>query len=359
MKNKYTLFVSAGGTGGHILPGLSIYQLLKKDQHCVKFICRKKDYNFIDDLKSIKKDLIFFSGFGFRRKIDFRNILFFYHLVLNVWRSFFIFLKFHPDAVISMGGYITFPVLLVGWLFHKPFFICEQNSYPGIVNRVFGNKAGKVFINFNYSKKFFKNPRVTGNPIRSELKEKISLKQAYDFFKFKKKRKVLLVMGGSQGALKINMIFENIIHKLDKYNIIWLVGKSNYSRFKKNKNANVRVFSYLKEMNFAYTIADLAICRAGAMTISELSFFGVPALFIPLPTASGNHQYLNAETIFKIGGGDMIVEKNLNHRILLDKVRYLMEKEILLKKYKNNIKKFYREDSEDKIVKEIYLMLKT
>ncbi len=355
---KYKLLISAGGTGGHILPGLSIYDLLKTDNHEVKFICRKADYDFIEDLKNIKHDLIFFSGIGLRRRLSLRNVLFAYHLMMNFIRSLILFLTFYPDAIICLGGYITFPVLFVSYIFKIPFFLCEQNSYPGIVNRIFGPNAKKVFVNFKYSTKFFKNSIVTGNPIPKKLKEKISITQAYKFFNFNKKRKVLLVMGGSQGALRINQVFEKIIPKLNKYNIIWLVGKNNYSQFKKyQKQINTRVLGYLKETIYAFKIADVSVSRAGAMSISELAFFGIPAIFIPLPHAAENHQYINAYAIVKLGGGQIVEEKFLNEEILFQKINELLSNTSVLQKYKKNIRKFYQENSEKKIVNEIYKVL--
>lgn len=355
---RYKLLISAAGTGGHILPGLSIYDLLKTDNHEVRFICRKADYNFIEDLKNIKNDLIFFPGTGLRRRLSLRNILFAYYLMINFIRSFILFLTFYPDAIICMGGYITFPVLFVSCIFKIPFFLCEQNSYPGIVNRIFGSYAQGVFVNFKYSTKFFKNSMVTGNPIPKKLKEEVSINQAYKFFSFKKKRKVLLVMGGSQGALKINRVFERILPKLNKYNIIWLVGKNNYSQFKKyQEQINIRIFGYLKETIYAFKIADAAVSRAGAMSISEQAFFGIPTIFIPLPHAAENHQYINAQTIVKIGGGQIIEEKNLNKQILFQKIDELLSNTSALQKYKKNIKKFYQGNSEEKIVNEIYKVL--
>ncbi len=359
MGKKYKIFITAGGTGGHILPGLSIYNLLKKDKHAVKFICRKKDYEFIADLKKIRKDLIFLSGFGLKRKIDLRNFLFFGYLFLNIIKMFFIFLRFYPSAVIAMGGYITFPVILMSWMFRKPFFLCEQNSYPGMVNRIFGNKAKMNFINFSYSKKFFKRSLITGNPIRQELQQNISQKDAYKFFQFNAKKRVILIMGGSQGALNINNVVKDSISDFKKYNIIWLVGKNNYKNLKKYSGKNVKIFGFFNKMTLAYKAADIAICRAGAMSITELSYFGVPAVFIPLPSAANNHQYLNANTILKLGGSDMILEKNLNKKVLTAKMHEMLDNDVLLKQYKNNIKKFFIEDSAEKIVKQLYLMLNT
>lgn len=359
LKAKKTFFIAAGGTGGHILPGLSIYHRIRSHKHQVKFICREKDYLLIKDLKAIKKDLIFFTGYGLKRSITLKNLIFLYHLCLNIFRSFVIFFRYYPDAVISMGGYITYPVLLMSWLFRRPFFIHEQNSYPGMVNRIFGSKAKKVFVNFPYSKKFFTNSVITGNPIRKELKKKISKKYAMSFFKIKGSGKILLIMGGSQGSLKINQIVEQSLKKLKNYNIIWIVGKRHFHKYKKYNSERIKILSYIKEMAYVYQLSDLAVCRAGAMSITELSYYHVPAVFIPLAHAANNHQYLNAKTIIRMGGAKMIEEKNLTEKSLVDRIRHLFENDVLLKQYKNNIKKFYQENSEDKIVKEIYLMLDT
>ncbi len=355
---RYKLLISAAGTGGHILPGLSIYDILKMDNHEVKFICRKADYNFIEDLQNIKNDLIFFPGTGLRRRLSVRNILFAYYLIVNLIRSFILFFTFYPDAVICMGGYITFPILVISYIFKIPFFLCEQNSYPGIVNRIFGPHAQRVFVNFKYSTKFFQNSMLTGNPIPKKLKEEVSINQAYKFFNFKKNKRVLIVMGGSQGALKINQVFEKIVSKLNKYNIIWLVGKNNYSQFKKyQEQINVRIFGYLKETIYAFKIADASVSRAGAMSISERAFFGIPTIFIPLPHAAENHQYINAQAIKKIGGGQIIEEKYLDEQILFQKIDELLSSASVLLKYKKNIKKFHKENSEERIVDEIYKVL--
>ncbi len=356
---KYKFLITAGGTGGHILPGLSIYNLLKAGNHEVRFICRKKDYSFIEDLKKIKTDILFFPGTGMRRRLALENILFIFHLTVNFIRSLWLFLTFYPDAVIGMGGYLTFPILSASVIFRVPFFLCEQNSYPGIVNRIFRSRARMVFINFEYSAKFFPVCKLTGNPLREQMKKKISLKQAHKFFNFKKKKKVLLIMGGSQGAQKINQAFEKVIPVLDKYNIIWLVGMNNYHLYKRyQRRTNIRIFKYLKEMNYALKTADLAVSRAGAMSISELSFFGLPALFIPLEQASDNHQYINADIIVKLGGGEIIEEKLLNDKRLFKKIEDMTSRRSVLLKYKKKIFGFHHKESEKEIVEEIYNQLK-
>ena len=201
---KMKIIITAGGTGGHILPGISIYEQLTMDEHEIKFICRKQDYILIDNLKKIKKDLIFFQGIGLQRKLNYKNVIFIYYLIWNSIRALFLFWQFAPDSVIAMGGYITFPVLFISRLLNVPFFLCEQNSIPGIVNRIFKKSAAKIFLNYKYSEKYLNtnNYFLAGNPLREEIKIKIDRKKAVKFFKFKESRKVLLIMGGSQGAVK-------------------------------------------------------------------------------------------------------------------------------------------------------------
>ncbi len=346
--------ICAGGTGGHILPGLSIYYELKKNNQKVKFICRKKDMKLIDDLKSIKGDLFFLNGIGLLRSLSFRNIVFFYYMLLNLFKTLIIFIIFSPECIICMGGYITFPVLFISRLLRRSYFICEQNSVPGVVNRIFGQRAQNVFINFSYTKKYFSHYKIVGNPLREEIKNKIDKRHAFQFFHFKEEREVLLIMGGSQGALRINYSISQIFKYLYHYNIIWLVGKAHYSSFKKYHNHRVCVLAYLKEMNYAYSIADVAISRAGATSITELAYYGIPTLFIPLSLATGNHQYRNSSILVHSQAAELLEEKDLYAENLLVKIKEVHQKRNI---YKRNIKEFYREGSEQLIAHNIYQRL--
>lgn len=356
---KMSFIITAGGTGGHILPGLSVYERLRSDKHDVRFICRKKDYLLIDDLKKIRTDLIFLNGIGWQRGISMRsmrNFIFLYFLFVNIVRTFFILLKYSPDAVIGLGGYITFPVLLISRWFKIPCFLCEQNSYPGMVNRIMSRSARRIFLTYDYSRRFLKNRTVivTGNPLRHNISRAIDRKKAYQFFKFRSRKKVLLIMGGSQGAVKINETIRNILDSLKSFNIIWLVGKRSYQEYKKYQSDQIRIIGYFKAMNYAYSIADLAVCRAGAMSITELSYYGIPALFIPLAIAADNHQFINARVLVKTRAAELIEEKKLSPDLLLNRIRKLAGQKAV---YKKNMKKFFIPNSETLIVKGIYKAL--
>lgn len=347
-------FIIAGGTGGHIIPALSVYQAIKKTKNCdAYFICRKKDLQIVEQLKSIKYNILFLPGRGLKRKLVLSNLISLIYVLYGIIISFFWNLKLKPSAILSFGGYLSFPVLTTGMLMRIPMFLFEQNSYPGVVNRIFKNRARIVFVNFRYTRRFFKNSFVVGNPLRETLKQKLSADKCYKFFNFKNKD-VILVMGGSQGALKINQVFSKIVEKLKNFNIIWITGKSHFNKFKsKQMDGRIYITPYLKEMEYAYNITKLAIARAGALTITELAYFGIPAIFVPLPISAENHQLINAKIVQEAGGGIVIEEKNLNPEILFQNISQIFKNRRLLKEMGNNIKRVYIPDSTAKIMKKI------
>lgn len=352
-KGKFV--IAAGGTGGHIFPGLSLYrELVRRDQN-VRFLCRRKDLSLIGDLKQIRRDLVLLGGTGLRRSVHVKNLLFVFFILWNTVRVFIFFLRWKPDAVIGMGGYITFPVLLVSFLFKTPFFLHEQNSHPGRVNRMFGRRARKVFINFSYSSRFFPNSRLSGNPVRESVKERIEKGKAFRFFRFPLSRPVLLVMGGSQGSLRINYAVASVFTYLQKFNIIWIAGKTNYPSFRKFEHENVRVLPYLKEMNYAYSIADAAVSRSGAMSITELALYRIPTLFIPLARSADGHQTVNASLLVRAGAAALLEEKDLKSDIFLERINRLYAGR---NRVRQNMGRFFIQDSEQMIVREALASLR-
>ncbi len=347
------IFVVAGGTGGHIMPALAIYSRLKKEKFSLHFICRKKDIRIVEQIEKIKNDMLFLSGKGIRRDLSFSNFLALLYVIYGILISLYWILKFEPKAVLSFGGYISFPLLFSSKLLGVPYFLFEQNSYPGVVNRIFSRWAAKIFINFVDTKKYFDKGIVVGNPIRDDLLQKVKRKDAFNYFGFNNmKKKVILISGGSQGSLRINEIAARIIEKMRDFNIIWITGSYSYEKFKeKSKKGSIYITSYLNDMVYAYSIADLAIVRAGAMTITELSYFGIPTIFIPLPSAAENHQFINAKIAEKSGGAFVFEEKNLNVNLILEKINMVLKKRSQYVKMKNGMKKLYKPLAVEKIVR--------
>ncbi len=334
--------IVAGGTGGHIIPALAVYELLKEKGYKLKFVCRKKDFYIVEQLKEIEEDTIKLWGRGFPRKLTIKNFFSFLTLILNCFISFFYILLYQPDGILAFGGYITFPWLASALIFHKKIYLFEQNSIPGIVNRIFYKYAEKVFVNFEYTKKFFPSAVVLGNPVKKELQKKMPVKKARESFGFKNKKPVLLVMGGSQGAEVINKTVAQIINEIKNLNILWLTGKRNYPFYKKYASKNVCVIDYTTEMNRVYSASDIAITRAGAMSLTELAYYGIPAILIPLKIATENHQLINAKIYEELGGVYIIEEDNLNKEKLKKMLNQLLKNR---KKMSSQIRRAYKFNS--------------
>ncbi len=354
MANKF--FISAGGTGGHILPALAIYYNLISKKETVKFVCREKDLTLINELRKINSDLLFLNAVGFKRKISGRNFIAVYWIVINIIKTLFWFLKYKPDAVIGMGGYITFPVLFWANILKREIFLFEQNSIPGMVNKLFYKKASCVFINFEYTKKFIPDGILVNNPVRLK---KIKKNSAYKYFGFVKEYPVILISGGSQGARIINETIKDILPELvKKFNIIWLTGKNNYNAYRKYlKLKNVQIKGFLDEMSYAYSIADLVISRAGSMSLTEIIYFEIPSILIPLKIATGNHQYYNAKSLQQRGAAMIIEEKDLSPDMILKSINSIFHNKSNIGKMKRKLKNLYVKNSDRIIVEEIYRRL--
>ena len=349
-----TIFIVAGGTGGHILPACELYSEMKKRKYLLKFICRKKDLKLINELNKIKKDILFLNLRGIVRRLSSKNLISFYLLGISIIKSFIYFIIYRPDVIIGMGGYITYPPLLWASIFKKHIFLFEQNSIPGIVNKLFYKKAALIFITFEYTRKFIPDAILISNPIRKNIRNRVPKDKAYKFFNFIKEQKVITILGGSQGAEKINKAVENIIEKLNnKFNIIWITGKNNYYKYEKYNSSNVKVYGFLEKMNYAYSISDLIISRAGSMTLSEIAYFGVPAIFIPLKIAAENHQYYNALSFVEKEAGIIIKEEELTPDYLENNINKLLKNKKLLLKLKRNVARLYIKNSKKIIIKEI------
>lgn len=332
------IFIIAGGTGGHIIPALAIFNKLK-ERYKVYFICRRKDVGIVKQLEAIKENLIFFEARGLKRKFALDNFISIAYIFYGMIKSLVLLIWYNPSLILTFGGYISFSFLLNSLILRKRFIIFEQNSYPGVVNRLFGFFALKVFINFKFSEKFFKNSLCIGNPILERTTREVLEIESYKFFKFKKKLPVILVIGGSQGSVRINEVFSLIVNRLKDFNIIWITGERSYERFKKfGKLGKVLIYSYITDMGLVYRIVDVAVARAGAVTLTELAFWGIPAVLIPLQISAENHQLLNAKIIEAENGALVIEEKDLNEEILYDSIMKVLENR---EKMSKGIKKFY------------------
>jgi len=284
----------------------------------------------------MERDIISNAGFE-TRSIDVEGMLgkgflprirALFKVLIGSIQSLAIMRDFRPHLIVGVGGYSSGPVCLCAWLLGIPTAIHEQNSFPGLTNRILAPLAKKVFISFEESRRYFKrgNLLLSGNPVRDEL---VHLKP---FPKGDNQRFVILVMGGSQGARAINRALIAALKELKAAGLLPFVihqtGKADLGRVIDDYHAlglDGEVKAFIEDMATAYGRADLVICRAGATTIAELSALGKPSILIPYPYAAHKHQDINAEVLVAMGGADMIVERDLDGSNLAEKIKRYME----------------------------------
>lgn len=307
------ILLCGGGTAGHITPAISIYDYLKNQGHKPRLVISNNDYHLIPN------------------NYDFNSINI--NSPSNIWKKILFILKFipvliksnriiknhKPDCIIGMGGFVSFPILYAAKSKNIPIFLCEQNSIPGKVNRIFYKNAKQTYLTFSKTLEFMPKGKVFGNPIREDFFI-VNRDGARTVMKLSNEDKLLVVMGGSQGALRINELFfeciKDIQNKVKNLHIVWLAGPkwSNQIIEKVNntKLHNISVYSYYKDMPTLLHAADFLVSRAGSSSISEILAVNVPSLLIPFPYATDNHQYFNALELLNKDAAYLIEESNLD-----------------------------------------------
>ena len=316
--SAYKIILSGGGTGGHIYPAIAIANALK-----ARF--PKSEFLFVGAKDKMEMQKVPQAGYsiiglwisGIQRRLTFKNVLFPLKLVVSLFRSMAILNSFKPDVVIGTGGFASGPLLQVAAMKGVPTLIQEQNSFPGITNKLLSKKVTKVCVAYEGLERFFPKEKLilTGNPVRQDVVDlEGKSAEANTFFSLDPHKKTLLVLGGSLGARRINQLVESKLDYLKKLDIqlIWQCGKlyeEDYSRY--NSNANVQVHTFLNRMDLAYASADVIISRAGASSVSELCVVGKPVIFIPSPNVSEDHQTKNASAVSGKGAALLIREQDL------------------------------------------------
>jgi UDP-N-acetylglucosamine--N-acetylmuramyl-(pentapeptide) pyrophosphoryl-undecaprenol N-acetylglucosamine transferase len=314
---KPRFIISGGGTGGHIYPAVAIANELKSRFPEAEFL-------FVGAKDKMEMQKVPQAGYaikglwiaGIQRKITLDNAMFPLKLTSSLLNSFKIIKNFQPDVVIGTGGFASGAVLKVASMLGIPTVIQEQNSYPGITNKLLAKKANKICVAYENLERFFPKDKMilTGNPVRQDLINEASKSEAVAYFKLDANKKTLLVLGGSLGARRINQLIEKELDFLLSQNIqiIWQCGKlylNDYSKY--NEKDNVQVVAFIDRMDLVYAAADVVISRSGASSVSELCIVGKPTIFIPSPNVAEDHQTKNAKAISDKNGAILIKETEL------------------------------------------------
>ena len=339
------IIFSGGGTGGHIYPALTLIDTVKKKLPDAEVL-------YVGTEQGLESDIVPKTGInfvaldlegGFERRFTLENFKRAANALLSVQKAKKIVADFKPDVAVGTGGYVCGPILLAASLMKVPTLIQEQNAVAGITNKILSKFAKKIAVGSELALKNFPAEKTvyTGNPIRAEVLQAKKVDGLAEF-NFTADLPVVLISGGSRGARSINQAMTEILLTADKFNAQFLhvTGKTEFDsvtqKLKDAKfnfdNPKIKIVPYLYNMPCAMAMADLAIFRAGATGLAELTARGIPSILIPYPFAAENHQEFNAKALVKVGAAKMILNKDLSAKILSAELEELLNNPDALKK---------------------------
>jgi UDP-N-acetylglucosamine--N-acetylmuramyl-(pentapeptide) pyrophosphoryl-undecaprenol N-acetylglucosamine transferase len=306
-KHNWKIIISGGGTGGHVFPAIAIADAIRDK-------IPSADILFVGAQGKIEMERVPKAGYpikglwisGFHRKLTLRNALFPLKLLSSLVKAWWIVRRFRPDLAIGVGGYASGPVLEVAARMGIPTLIQEQNSYAGVTNRMLSKKADKICVAYDHMEKYFPAEKLvlTGNPVRKGLfQQAASKKEGYAHFKLDPDKKTIFLFGGSLGARSLNKAVaanQKALAEQTDVQLIWQAGKLYMEEYWQSPVAqlpNVHIHAFIDRMDLAYAVADVVVCRAGALTISELCLVGKPAILVPSPNVAEDHQTKNAQAL--------------------------------------------------------------
>lgn len=337
------VIVSGGGTGGHIYPALAIARGIMDRDPSAQIL-------YVGTEKGMESTIVPKAGFDFKavdiKGIDRSSMLkagkSMLKIPLSFWQARHIIKEFNPDVVIGTGGYVSFPVVLAASYFNIKTIIHEQNAYPGLANRRLSKRVNYVLLAFAEAAPFFPGDQVlvTGLPVRQEI-EMVDADAARTNLGLKKGPFTLVAFGGSRGAMSINKAMLEVISRYadQDLQVMWITGEYGYDDIKEQLKACVNIDTmkcrlqlkpYMYDIEQALAVSDLAICRAGASTLSELELLGLPAILIPYPYAADNHQEKNARALADKKAVDMVIDEFLDGDTLYKKIENLRHNPKLL-----------------------------
>ena len=356
--NRNRIILSGGGTGGHIYPAISIAnELLFRDKNSEILFVGANNKMEMNIVPKYGFDILGLWISGFNRTNFLKNILVPLKLLISIFQSLIIIKRFKPNIVIGTGGYASGPIMYVANLLNIPTLIQEQNSYPGVTNKLLSKKVNKVCVAYENLEKYFPKNKIvlTGNPVRSNINNFSDLfDKGIKSFDLNADKKTMLVIGGSLGSREINKAIYSIQDYLKYINlqVIWQCGKLYYDEYKQKEiSYDVKLYDFLDDIALAYSVSDFIISRAGASSVSELSIVGKPVIFIPSPNVAEDHQLKNAMAVVKNEGALLVEEKNIDD--LKKRISELNSSSELRNKLSKNIKKTAYTNATIDIVNEI------
>ena len=357
------IIISGGGTGGHVYPAIAIADAIKK-------IKPEVDILFVGAEGKLEMEKVPKAGYpikglwisGFQRKLTFRNLLFPIKLISSLFKANNIIRKFKPDIAIGVGGYASGPLLKMAERKNIPTVLQEQNSYPGVTNKLLAKNANKICVAYDGMDRFFNKEKIvwTGNPVRAAFFKNLNNKkeEACRHFGFDKNKKTVFVFGGSLGAKTINQAMAanfDLLKNNQNIQVLWQVGKLYIEDFKNSDTANlatIKTEKFIDRMDLAYAMADVVIGRGGALTISELCLVGKPAILIPSPNVAEDHQTKNAMALVEKNAALMVHDSEAKEKMISTAIDLLNDENKKME-LADNLKKLAKPNAAAEIANEI------
>ncbi|NLA24611.1 MAG: undecaprenyldiphospho-muramoylpentapeptide beta-N-acetylglucosaminyltransferase [Bacteroidales bacterium] len=319
------VIISGGGTGGHIFPAIAIANALKEIDSNIEILFVGAEGRMeMEKVPNAGYKIVGLPVMGLPRKFSFKIFKVLINLMKSMKQARKIIKDFQPNVVVGVGGYASGPVLKVAAKNKIPCLIQEQNSFPGVTNRLLAKKVDLICVAYEGLEKFFPKDKIikTGNPVRQDILEtKNKRKEAIEFFGLNENLPIVLSLGGSLGALTINESIYNNRKFFAENNIqiLWQTGKSYFTKAKESlEGVEKFVFphEFIFKMDLAFAAADIVISRAGASTISELCLVGKPAIFVPSPNVSEDHQTHNAMALVNKNAALIVKDAEANEKLM-------------------------------------------
>lgn len=367
-KSSFRFIISGGGTGGHIFPAISIANAIKERWADAEILfVGAEDRMEMERVPAAGYKIIGLPVAGFDRKNLLKNVPVAVKLLKSLRKAKNIINSFKPDIAVGVGGYASGPTLRAASAKGIPTVLQEQNSYAGVTNKMLAQKASKICVAYESMERFFPKEKIvlTGNPTRQDLVvSKENRKLGYEFFNLDPTRKTILMVGGSLGARTLNdsiVAALPVLAKRDDVQVIWQCGKYYFKEMTDLQSqgkipANVHLLDFVSRMDYAYSVADLLISRAGAGSISEFCLLGKPVILVPSPNVAEDHQTQNALALVKKDAAIMVSDANAKD-LLFDTALSLVADDEKLKSLSGNILKLAQRDSAKRIVDEIEKIL--
>ena len=305
VESPVRVIISGGGTGGHIFPAIAIANEIKRRKSDAEILFVGAENRMeMEKVPAAGYRIVGLNVVGLNRKQWWKNFSLPFKLASSLRLTRRMIKDFDPDVVVGVGGYASAPTLYSAQKLHVPTLLQEQNSLPGVTNKILAKKADRICVGYDEMDRFFPREKIiwTGNPIRQDISDINSKRdEAYSFYNLDSSKPVVLVMGGSLGALSINVGMQNALDDLlaNGFQVIWQTGKYYYQRMLPSAEGKepLVMLDFVRRVDLAYAAADIIVSRAGAITISELCVIGKPVILVPSPNVAEDHQTKNAQAL--------------------------------------------------------------